>query len=191
MRITDKQQAHQLYMAGEFGNRTRTWTPEEFRADEHRPAFAALRTLSTPGIQPPQYSRPIEAANIMPMLDLWVASFKIPRRLIYVSEVTNGVINLPCGPLRLQGEVLDGPHGLELRASRSDQIMRYAWAEQEIHLRGAAALSALRWAMDSPSFENLKNIFEKWPGHVVEFSSFTHLLGTEGWNTVFWEVRDY
>jgi len=90
-----------------------------------------------------------------------------------------------------QGEVQEDEHGWSLHYSCLREPMRPALSKAGKYAHGLQARQLLRHYMDPPSYENLINLFDRFPGHAVEFTCFSRGVGVLGWNTVFWEVRDY
>ena len=80
----------------------------------------------------------------------------------------------------------------ELFYSRVAKPMREALKEKSFNVTGLEAEILLRYYLCSRSLEWLKILLERYPEHVVEFSSYGVNWGTlRGYNTVFWEVRLY
>lgn len=75
--------------------------------------------------------------------------------------------------------------------SRRNTYMREALATGPCHDCGLSALHRLQRHLDTASMENLYRLWDTYPDAVVEFSCYDHAAGVLGWNTVFWEVRDY
>lgn len=187
-RIKTRAESAALLSAGEFGNRARDWPSlEHYLADPTRPAIAALRMWSRPGEQLPKYCMGCTEPELIELWETW-RMLGIDMRQVKVYTLTNGQEG---GRIVLQGEVSRERGPLWLRASRSQRVMRYAWEEDQINLFGLQAHLAIKHAMDAPSWENLWSLFDRWPGATVEFSCFEETLGTHGWNTIFWEVRNY
>ena len=59
------------------------------------------------------------------------------------------------------------------------------------HLDGLRAKLKLQHYMDAVSWDWLQEIFDTFPNSVVEFSTFSCPVGHLGWNTAFWEIRNY
>jgi hypothetical protein len=57
---------------------------------------------------------------------------------------------------------------------------------------GLAAAHLIQRYLDQNSQEWLWHLLDSYPGHVVEFSVYDKCWGTvPGYNSVFWEVRQY
>lgn len=91
-----------------------------------------------------------------------------------------------------QGEVFEGFLGLNLFYSTVRKPMRNALAERAEQTWGTQAKMLIAYYLDINSREWLQTLFERYPEHVVEFSTYGTQWGTvPGYNTVFWEVRRY
>ena len=92
----------------------------------------------------------------------------------------------------IQGEVQRGTRGLELTYSRSVLPMRDALRTDPHHATGMRARILLQSAMCSQSFDWLHELLDRFENHVVEFTTLRYPWGVlPGFNTVFWEVRNY
>ena len=92
----------------------------------------------------------------------------------------------------IQGEVMEGPWGLNLTWTAVKKPMRDALAVTSLYNNGLYAKLLLRKHMNDLSYEWLQYLLETYPDHVVEFSVYDYCWGTvPGHNTVFWEVRRY
>ena len=58
-------------------------------------------------------------------------------------------------------------------------------------MRGLAYWQKLRQAMDEPSFDQLREIWDEYPDSIVEYAVYSIPVGIMGINTIIWEVRDY
>jgi len=99
------------------------------------------------------------------------------------------------GPERLklfQGETEIGIWGRHLHFNVEALPMKEVQPEDWFDTNGANALYLLRSHLDARSFEWLEYLLQEYPGHVVEFSTYSVEWGSmPGYNTVFWEVRRY
>lgn len=104
----------------------------------------------------------------------------------YVSEMA------PTEATVFQGEVMQGINGLDLYYTTVAKPMRDALRERSESVSGIIASSLLRRYLCPRSLDWLNVLLERYPGHVVEFSTYSVCWGTlPGYNTVFWEVRSY
>jgi hypothetical protein len=91
----------------------------------------------------------------------------------------------------IQGEAREVPGGLDFYWTTYPAAMRDALRLGGTQDSPGIGYWRIRSAMDLWSWENLLGLFERYLGHTVEFSVFTRGVGVLGWNTIFWEVRDY
>lgn len=92
----------------------------------------------------------------------------------------------------IQGEVQVSVWGLDLYYTCVKLPMRDALAEWSNSVNGIMAYSLLQDYLCQRSYEWLGYLLEEYSNHVVEFSTYSKQWGTvDGYNTVFWEVRNY
>lgn len=93
----------------------------------------------------------------------------------------------------LWAEVLDGPGGLVVYGIEyppEGGSWRQHMPVSGRHWEGTAARMLLRRHMDPSSYDDMVALFEKWPGHVYEFSACDRELGTiPGRRCIGWELR--
>jgi|SRR6185369_187923 len=176
------------YAAGEFGNASPTWLdPERFK--EEAPRNGSLFHLRNGAVAGGKsyYKQPFLRAymywknapnTIGGRIEDWYTSMQIPP-LVEQS-------------LLLQGEVMRTERGLYLYYTRVKEPMRIALARESASVFGILAVSLLREALCSNSYDWLNELLDLYPDHVVEFSAYERRWGTlPNFNTVFWEVRNY
>jgi hypothetical protein len=97
----------------------------------------------------------------------------------------------------LQGEIwLEAGHGLTLGWSGElfnpytcrEEMRRPGGVVEDSGMRAKALLDTF---MDANSRAWVDELLDTYQDHVIEFSSFSNTLGCFGWNTLFWEVRNY
>lgn len=110
-----------------------------------------------------------------------------PEEFWYISGMAPHTRNL------LQGELTNLNGWWELYYSTvKDLPMREALAKEAKTIRGLSAKMKLRGVMNPLSYDWLEVLLDRYPGHAIEFSVFDkHWGNLPGYNTVFWEVRDY
>lgn len=176
------------YSNGEFGNASPTWQNiDSFTADTtvDRNALFHIRNRVAGGdtFYNLGYSSTIEKWSDL-LTEKRAGSF-------YISQMC------PTEKTILQGEVMQAfpgseCYGLQLHYTTVAKPMREALKERSEGCHGLRALAILRLAMDNRSYEWLNVLLDRYPYHVIEFTSFSVKWGTiPGWNTVFWEVRNY
>ena len=166
------------YMNGEFGNRSPTWgTLNDFMNDAREGRLYHVRSKIKGG--PTYYNlQPDQVAFWWKKTGGCVNS--------YISEMA------PTGLTTFQGEVQQGPRGLELTYSCVAKTMREALAYDMNCTVGLLSTLLCEHFMDPTSFDWVNELFRLYPDHVVEFSCYSQPFGTiPGLNTVIWEVRKY
>lgn len=134
----------------------------------------------------PMYSTQIydfaEAHNIY---WLWVNRYNCdPNKiLVFIPPNDQKVI--------LQGEVGFVNGNYHLLYSTVKAQMLPALKQDSRIMKGPRVMIVLKSLMDEPSYNNLRELLDKFPDHVVEFSIFSYRQGTMMWNTLFWELRKY
>lgn len=176
------------YAAGEFGNASPTWlTLKDFvvREEQFRNGLFHLRNRVAGGETHYNQSK-FEVAKLWTEKDNpdnWYCSAMVPKEV----EET----------LLIQGEVMQpyadsGRCGLDLYCTNVPKPMRQALRERSKQLSGIIAVETLRYYLCPDSYEWLSELLQRYPGHVVEFSTYCRRWGTlPGYNTIFWEVRAY
>lgn len=188
--IPDKPTMRSLYLRGQFGNRWAAWSLEDFLrrpVDElmaGRPV--GLMYNGKPGTQLPCYAMLKYPFVAMELAGQWVRQHNADPRLITVSEgdgADSGRV--------LNAEVMRSDQYFDVLYSTRDDYMRQALASAPQHAQGLRAVMLLRSKMDAASWDNLQDIFDRWPDSVVELTVYNRGVGLLGSNTVFWEVREY
>jgi hypothetical protein len=176
------------YSTGEFGNASPTWnTPDLLldwgaiklgeSSDDTTLGLFHLRNRQTAG----QTYYNIGWADCV---GRWFSQAN--RKEWYASQMA------PTERTILQGEVQQGTNGLELFYTTVAKPMRDALRERSEQVYGITAVSLLRRYLCPNSYEWLQVLLDRYPFHVVEFSSYSCNWGTiPGYNTVFWEIRKY
>lgn len=183
--VQTKKDFTRRYRLGEFGNHSPTWeTLKEF-LDDYRCVLLScqlnglvhLRNRVAGGDT--YYNlRPSNAISIWRSVDR-------PQDW-YLSEMA------PTDQTLFQGEVMRGIWGLELTYTTVAKPMREALQEKTNCVRGIIASSFLRYYLDDNSYDWLEVLLDRYPDHVIEFSTYSICWGTlPHYNTVFWEVRKY
>jgi hypothetical protein len=165
-----KQDFYVRYMAGEFGNRLRSWTdPEAFAASGYD-GPVGLRSLDASA--PTRYFVP--AAEVR---QAW------PEGRVVCEHA-------PDHRQILQGEVILRPCGLYLMYGTEPVPMKQTKVWH--HVERSAAIVILRWALWPASYEDLQELLDRYPDAAIEFSAYDCAVGClPHRNTLFWEVRRY
>lgn len=173
------------YKAGEFGNASPTWaTIEEFRKkfDSVPNGLYHLRNRIRGGATYYDLNRD----------DVWRVINQLEEighdmTTFYVSAMA------PTSKTILQGEVIQSEKGgLYLFYSCLPLTMREGLAADGRNVSGVTARYLIEKYLCPNSQEWLQILLNRYTNHVVEFSAYSVEWGTvSGYNTVFWEVRNY
>jgi hypothetical protein len=176
----NKTDFYRRYLAGEFGNRPRTWgTWPELRDSDYK-GLVTIRDMQPGG--PCHYyisSEDLRAGVIPDGVNLGRVRFNE---------------SMPDMLLTIQGNVWRDETGLRLDYSRLPDIghrqaVRQPWMR---HAAGLMALSLLHQFLTPSSLSDLYELWENYPDAVIEFSTYSVPVGTHPHrNTVFWECRAY
>lgn len=196
--VTNKSEVTDLAIEGAFGNSGLVWgSYEELLQSNYRGPVAV------------RYRRPgqwckynVSFNSISDIVDDWVKKGALRKYVFF-----NQMMEYPSGALgvKIQGEISrpefhqpDRCINWDLYYSYVNEPMRPALQKAGQHAYGLHAMAIVRYYLCPSSFEDLMTIFDKWPGAVVEFSTFSRRVGIVkgrhtnfGRNTVFWEVREY
>jgi len=189
--IKNKSQMRKLYYANEFGNRWPAWSLSEYISGGLNDIVGLMYNgIPGEGSKFPHYCEPFGREDIIKLATEWVrhgANFD----LITASACDNNVSRLVQGEITLTGPLYRFPVDIELYISAVNKIMKHALAEGGYTVNRHEASQLLLDAMDRASFANLRQLFFRWPDHIVEFTCYPVPVGILRLNTVFWEVRKY
>jgi len=181
-----KLDSYDLLRKGLLGNTLRTWssfndliTDPEFEGD-----VGALRLKSTPGVRPPDYCVPLRLSALAVLAQEW-NGLGIPSSLIVFCETDSTYRST------IKGEVYLNQGGVSLRYSFLQGFLNDVLKEQSLLAEGLKAQMILKTYMDHPSYENLMHLLDTYEDGIVEFTCYDQIVGDLGWNTVFWELRNY
>lgn len=174
------------FIAGEFGNRPPVWPSiKEYLASDYQ-GLVHLRSrhpADTSYYDVPRYQ----------VAELWSSLTLAYREAdYYISAMIPKEVERT---LLIQGEVcqtIGSNAGLALLYTTVALNMREALAERSTNIEGVRASIMLMYWLCPNSYEWLMELLNRYPQHVVEFSTYGRNTGVlPGFNTVFWEVRQY
>lgn len=169
------------YKKGEFGNAAPTWgTLPEYEAADYRglvhvrnkiPAGKTWYNLNHDQVKEAW----AEALSLgLNHTDLYISAMAPEHRKIF------------------QGEVIEGATGMRLYYNQQPLPMREGFEVEQKWAGGEQARRLIEHFFCPKSYDWLKVLFDRYPGHTIEFSTYEVEWGTlPGYNTVFWEVRSY
>lgn len=172
------------YMNGEFGNRSPTWDNlKEFTLDRDKDGDALYHIRNRVKGGPTFYDLRIAGVH-----QCWRSLVQkgIQPSSLYISQMC------PTERTKIQGEVMQSEHYIDLWYSKIAKPMREALALESYHVNGLTAVIQLRKYLCASSWAWMQELLENYPHHVIEFTTFDVCWGTvTNYNTVFWEVRSY
>jgi len=169
----NKVQHYKLYLKGFYGNKPLAWRNGTEMWDSGYRGLCTVRgRKSNSGVSLRQYGVPAEKARHSPD---------------FVNET------MPDTALLIQGEFSQHIEHIDLQYSRIKGIpnQQAMSATPSEHARGIKARCILQHFLDPVSYDHVDLLMDCYPQAVIEFSTFRVSVGDLGWNTIFWEVRNY
>ena len=172
-----------------LGNRLQQWTWNEFRqllgSLAVLPQQISIRS-TVPGSAHQAYRLPID--QLVQQVERLLRQ-GVPEETLLLDE------SAPDEHVMLQAEVMNsdglyGPSPVMRYAVGSGVGMRQAYGVMT-HACGVRAAALLRAHLDTPSQEKLWSLLATYRDAVIELSSYPFSVGVLGWNTLFWECRNY
>lgn len=168
------------FSQGEFGNRGPMWDTVQDFLKLDRPPKGLLHLRNRVAGGPTWYNLTYQ---------------QLITRCQELRDVSSYYVALmaPTEQTVCQGEVFQSDdRGPALYYSTIAKPMRDALKENAKHVYGIRAIETLKFYVDPPSYDWLQVLLERYPSHVVEFSTYSVEFGTvPGMRTVVWEVRAY
>jgi hypothetical protein len=181
--VLTKTDMYRRWNRGEFGNRLPWWPSVEAFEAAGSPADPVTLRYLEPDAPFLRYG--VRRADVRRVLEELVAAGADPRKVVV------GQCSSVDDYLTFQAEVSREPGGYHVRYTTIKKRMRDALREREEYATGLQAKLLLDHYLEPAPREWLDELFERYPGHVVEFSCWEKAEGDLGWNTIFWEVRKY
>lgn len=189
MRIETKQQFYKLWLSGQLGNRLGAW-----RADGDLTAARRLPWVSIRGTVPNiPMTHPVAACDIDSTLERLCRTRGRELRDFMVCQGTPDQYDpaAVCS-LVVQGELTERPGGWYFFHSSSKLTMRHALDRHGEHSEGYGVEDYLRRVCTPDSFNDIVDLLEVYPSHIIELAVYTRCLGIlPHRNTIIWEVRSY
>lgn len=185
MSISNKKDFVSRYVAGEFGNRTRSWPRViDFLNDPEGHGTSGWNGPRKFHLRSKRYSD-------KSYYDLTVNQLvqTIPRlsnvKSYYVSEMVNHSYNT------IQGELQTINGVLHLSYSLAKGINMRQAMQRPQRSTGILALGVLKYWLKPSDFDWLQELRQRYVGHVIEFGCFSNKVGVLQTNMIIWEVRNY
>lgn len=182
-KINTKKKSYELWRKGFFGNRLRIWDSLEELLEDTYNGTVSMRYKGSAGGGFCSYEVPI--SKIPEIQEEWV------KQGANINSITFNE-SAPDHKLLMQGEVmLDDTTPYELFYSTDRKKMRDALKNGK-RAKDLTAKLILEHFLNPSSFSDMQELFERYPNHVIEFSTYSTNLGNiPGRNTIIWEVRNY
>lgn len=173
--IRNKKQFYRLWRQGLLGNRPRTWKDA---AELERSGYQGKVT--------------VRSSKLTDWKTLYRVS--VSEALILGRAELHLTFNesMPDEVLTLQGEVMRSHRELELTYSTQPGLAMKEAMKESTKVSGVVALGILHHFLRPASQEELWELLDRYPDHVVEFSAYDRAVGElPHRNAVVWEVRSY
>ena len=176
------------YSQGEFGNHSPTWDS----LDDMEESDDGLGWIRTEG-QLFHIRNRIKGGDTWydvkgeDLADCWYSACAlVGKENLYISAMA------PTEKTVIQGELMQSSEGLYLFYTHVRMPMREALKKHPEEASGLKLLFLLRLYLCPNSYDWIQILLERYPNHVIEFSTYSTNFGTlPGYNTCFWEVRNY
>lgn len=189
--ILTKKQFYNMYDKNLFGNKALAWNTYDKILNSSWNGNICIRSKVGFARKKVKYNVPInEARKVIQEFE----NSGIPERSITFNQA------MPDDFIAIQGEVSDSflninPDSnspLRMRYSLVKKPMLLALAEKDNEVYGLKALEILRHFLWENSYDNIMELLDMYPEHVIEFSAYDVEVGDiRGRNAVIWEVRKY
>ena len=179
--IRNKTQMYELLLAGKLGNRVRAW--DGLKALEAS-GYRGQVSLRSKNIADPVAVYHVPYEMLHEVLD---ANHLCHRTDIVYSESPPDEMRV------IQGELTRSPYcGLFFKYTFAPLPMRSAFDQGSFqYAEGLRAKLLLEHYVDPSSLDDLYELLDEYPDHVIEFSSFAVPVGVLGRLAVIWECRLY
>lgn len=176
--VKDKDDMYSRWISGEFGNKLRGWVKlEDLEADPYSGTVSVRLTESssrTARYEVPQY----RVSEVMQEMGAMSMQYRFNE-------------SAPDDQLIFQGELCDSHLGWCLSYD-CDPIKMAPAMQKAKHVFGLTAKTIVRHFLCPNSLLDMQALLDTYPGHVVEFSTYSRTLGDiPNRNTIIWEVRAY
>lgn len=180
--VLTKSDYYKRWLQGEFGNRLRAWQ-----------SYADLLASDYTGRVGVRYKEPgspycryaVQIADVPSVISAFVLDGADPAKFT-IGEMA------PDDCITCQGELQQGLNSYDLFYSTlHGKQMRDALRLEPQWASGARVPRILRHFMDGSSYDDVMELIDSYPDHVIEFSCYDRPVGNCRRNTLIWEVRYY
>lgn len=192
--IKNKEINNKLWNKGVLGNKLRSWNSYDELISSGYKGTVSIRYLEASQGGGGRYRYEVPILEIQNVIKEWIDNSAIESKIFFNESA-------PDSCLLIQGELMydvvknvndNGTCGYNLFYCKIPGKMRDVLFKYGSSAEGLYAKILLQHYMDAYSFEDICLLLEKYPGHVIEFSTYGINLGNiPGRNTIIWEVRKY
>lgn len=182
--LTTKRRFYELWEQGALGNKPRTWNSLEEAVESGFAGAMALRYKGFGGNGP--FVTDLALDRLAQELEKLARQGWRKEDFLIAEQLSPGVV-----PYLINGEVMRSHRGLELTFSTANLLMRDALRTSGRSVSGMTAQEVMRHYLGSGDYEEILDLLDVWPDHVVEFSGFGGKVGVYEQRMVIWEVRLY
>lgn len=183
----NKKQNYVHFNDGFYGNKLRTWDSYDLlRLDPSVERVVMRYKGAAGGANYEKYGQHVSLTEVETLIFKWVDQGADIRNIVFGEAA-------PDEYLTIQGEVVESTEHLSLYYCHDKTTMRKALASPNAkHAQGLTAKLLLQHYLSPSSHEDVKELLDLFPDHVIEFSAYSRNLGScKGRNTIIWEVRKY
>ncbi len=184
--VRDKAEFYSLYNRKLLGNMLRNWTHAEWSALHKRgtyPVDVIAARCTSRASAPMRYD--LKPADALQWVHDTAKAQGIDPTAYQLSELAPDHTNT------LQAELMRDEKYMYLRYTLFSHKRMRDCINDSHHVSGLKALGLLKAYMDAPSYDYTMDLLDRYPDSVIEFCCYERAVGLFGWNTLFWEVRDY
>jgi len=183
MDILTKKESFILFEKGLFGNKLKTWSSVNDYNESKHVGSVTVRYLGKSNVLGGAYCK-YNVTDVDSVINEF-AKLGADRNLFIINE------SAPDDNLLIQGEITHDYNGYQLFYSLEKGKMRDC-LKNGISVTGLQAKIIIQHYMFPNSFNDIIELIELYPNHVIEFSTYNHAIGDcHNRNTVIWEVRKY
>ena len=186
-RVSSKRQMYDLLASGLLGNTI----PQYFSVESWR-ASGDDRKYGTWGVRTQQAGGPCRLQCPVDEVEATAAGFEAAGNRINISCMDDAFATCT-----LWADVWDSPtgiivYGIEWPKISEGWTWRNSMPTRGRHWQGLAATMLLRRHLNPNSYDDIAEIFARWPGHVLELTALDRSFGTiPHRNGIHWELRNY
>ena len=188
MRIASKKEMYDLQHRGLLGNYLPIWSWRDFFEYGPEGNYGFRHRTQTGS---PLFRRGMNRAQVIDYVSRLLFIGRISEQDVVISQDTS----LYDDCRTLQGETMRSDRGVLFAHSGkigTDLTCREEMRQDSlVEVVGLHVKCLFQQYLDEQSYDWMQELLSMYPDAVVEFTSFSCGVGIFGWNTIFWEVRNY